>query len=342
WKSSRVCTWGSTTRTTSPPVPPFPPSGPPSGLNFSRCTDVQPCPPSPAARWRTTRSTNLDMVWAPPAGRDVVRARDAVRCCAVTAQMLSGAGREVMQTPPGPRGRPALRSWAATGSGLGAGRNDVDGLAATLGAELDRTGGEGEQRVVAATPHADARVEPGAALADQDLAGVDLLATEPLDAETLGVGIATVTGADRALLTCHVRVPPSGMTPAGAELVAVEAGSGLLDAGDLDDRQRLTVALPLVVAGLVLELVDPDLGPLGLVDDPAGDRDLGQGVGFEGDGRAVHHEDRGQRHRGAGLALDLLDLDKVPFGDLVLLAAGLDDRVHGGLPLASRVCGHLW
>src|SRR5699024_11921865 len=131
--------------------------------------------------------------------------------CAVTAQMLSGAGREVMQTPPGPRGRPALRSWVATGSGLGAGRNDVHGLAATLGAELDRTGGEGAQRVVAATPHADARVESGAALADQDLAGVDLLATEPIDAETLGGGIPTVTRAVRALPTCHARGPASGM-----------------------------------------------------------------------------------------------------------------------------------
>src|SRR5699024_1197030 len=77
---------------------------------------------------------------------------------------------------------------------------------------------------------------------------------------------------------------------------------------------------------------------LGLLDDLAGDADLGQSVGIGGDRRTIDDEDRGQRHGGAGLALDLLDLDVVPFGDLVLLAAGLDDRVHGGLPLASRVC----
>ena len=70
--------------------------------------------------------------------------------------------------------------------------NDVDGLAAALDAELDRTGGRGEQRVVAATADVDAGVEVGAALADEDLAGLDDLAAEPLDAEALGVGVATV------------------------------------------------------------------------------------------------------------------------------------------------------
>ena len=60
WKcrSSSVCTWGSTTSTTLPPRPPLPPSGPPRGLNFSRCTEAQPLPPLPARAWITTRSTN--------------------------------------------------------------------------------------------------------------------------------------------------------------------------------------------------------------------------------------------------------------------------------------------
>src|ERR1700712_5080359 len=50
----------------------------------------------------------------------------------------------------------------------------------------------------------------------------------------------------------------------------------LLDAGDFEHRQRLPVALPLVVAGLVLELVDADLRALGVLEDLAGDRNLGQ------------------------------------------------------------------
>src|SRR5688572_25709204 len=49
----------STFSSTSPPRPPLPPSGPPSGLNFSRWMEEQPCPPSPAARCSTTRSTKV-------------------------------------------------------------------------------------------------------------------------------------------------------------------------------------------------------------------------------------------------------------------------------------------
>src|SRR2546430_2305830 len=82
-------------------------------------------------------------------------------------------------------------------------RNDVDSLATALHAELDRTRLQGEQRVVAATADVDAGVELGAALADQDLTGLDHLAAVALDAEVLGIGIATVAGAGRTLLVCH-------------------------------------------------------------------------------------------------------------------------------------------
>ena len=65
-------------------------------------------------------------------------------------------------------------------------------------------GDEREQRVVAATADAVARVEVGAALADEDLAGVDGLAAEALDAQALSVRVATVARRGRALLVCHV------------------------------------------------------------------------------------------------------------------------------------------
>src|SRR6478736_9144820 len=99
------------------------------------------------------------------------------------------------------------------------------------------------------------------------------------------------------------------------ERVESAGGSGLgrpdRNTGDLDLGQRLTVTLPLVVAGLVLELVDDDLRALGVRDDLAGHGDLGQSIGLRGDGGPVHHQDRGQGHRSAGLALELLDLDDV-------------------------------
>ena len=43
----------------------------------------------------------------------------------------------------------------------------------------------------------------------------------------------------------------------------------------------------------------------------------------------VHDEDRGQRDLVARRAGELLDDDHIALGDPVLLAAGLDDRVHG-------------
>src|SRR5205823_7984058 len=100
------------------------------------------------------------------------------------------------------------------------------------------------------------------------------------------------------------------------------------DAGHLDPGQRLAVTLALVVAGLVLELVDPDLRTLGVCDDLAGHRDTRQRGGVGDDVGTVDDQYRGQRDRVAGRADELLDLDHVARGDLVLLAAGLDDRVH--------------
>src|SRR6478735_8425090 len=82
-------------------------------------------------------------------------------------------------------------------------RNDVDGLAATLGAERHLPGDQREQGVVTATTHALTGVELGPALPDDDLARVHRLPAEPLDPEPLGVGVAPVAGAGRALLVCH-------------------------------------------------------------------------------------------------------------------------------------------
>ena len=85
-------------------------------------------------------------------------------------------------------------------------RDDVDRLAATLGAELDSTGLECEQGVVATASDVHTGVELGAALADQDLTGAHPLPAETLHTETLGVGITTVARAGRALLVCNLSV----------------------------------------------------------------------------------------------------------------------------------------
>src|SRR5699024_9399985 len=125
--------------------------------------------------------------------------------------------------------------------------DDVDDLAATTAAELDGTRGEGEERVVAATADVQARVEVRAALADDDLTGADDLAAEALDTEALGVRVATVARGTRAFLVCH------GGTCFPAEECREEEllDQELLDLGDLETRQLLTVSLALAVPGLV-------------------------------------------------------------------------------------------
>ena len=67
-------------------------------------------------------------------------------------------------------------------------------------------------------------------------------------------------------------------------------------------------------------------------DDLARHRDTGQGLGVAGHGRAVDDEQGRQGDGSADTPGDLLDLEDVTDGDLVLLAAGLDDGVHGGAP----------
>src|SRR4028118_288749 len=86
---------------------------------------------------------------------------------------------------------------------------DPDGLAAATGAEGDRSRQQREQRVVAAAADTEAGVEVGAALAHDDLAGLDDLTAEALHAEALGVGVAAVAGGRGALFVSHVVVSPS-------------------------------------------------------------------------------------------------------------------------------------
>src|SRR4051794_23236965 len=100
------------------------------------------------------------------------------------------------------------------------------------------------------------------------------------------------------------------------------------DAGDPDVGQGLTVALPLVVAGLVLELVDLDLRALAVPDDLAGHGDLGQGRRVAGDGLAVDQQDRREGDGVARLAGETVHGEPVADSHLVLAAPGLHDCVH--------------
>jgi len=105
---------------------------------------------------------------------------------------------EQQRKSPGRIGRGSCQfalCWASARRSVGDGvSNDVDDPTATTLAELDDAVLQGEQAVVFGQADVVARVEPGAALADQDAAGGDDRATEFLDSEALCVGVTTVAG----------------------------------------------------------------------------------------------------------------------------------------------------
>src|SRR5687768_12458034 len=111
--------------------------------------------------------------------------------------------------------------------------------------------------------------------------------------------------------------------------------SGLVDASDLHLGVPLAVTLALLVTGLVLVLQNPDLRTLGLAEDLGGDREPAR---LGGHVAVVDDEHRRQRNRGTDLAGDLVHLEDVTDGDLLLPAAATNDRVHRGtllLPTCS-------
>src|SRR5436190_11960685 len=83
-------------------------------------------------------------------------------------------------------------------------RDDVDDAAALALAESDRAVDQCEQGVVAADADVAARVELGAALADDDRASRELRAAEHLHAEALGVRVTTVAGGPASLCLGHL------------------------------------------------------------------------------------------------------------------------------------------
>src|SRR6478735_4680237 len=101
------------------------------------------------------------------------------------------------------------------------------------------------------------------------------------------------------------------------------------DVGDLDLGVLLAVTLALLVAGLVLVLLDDDLGALGGAEDLDGDAGLVEAG--RGDRLAVDDHDHRQRQRVADRRRDLVDLDDVTDGNLLLGGACAHDRVHRGL-----------
>src|SRR5690606_27897590 len=106
-------------------------------------------------------------------------------------------------------------------------------LLRAAGGELHLAVGQREQGVVAAKADVDARMELGATLADDDVAGLDGLATIDLDAQHLRVGIATVARGTYAFFMCH----------GDLSLLAATGNAGDLDFGVVLAMARLLAVM---------------------------------------------------------------------------------------------------
>ena len=96
--------------------------------------------------------------------------------------------------------RPALRKFLLL---------DRAALAVTAHAlEMNAAIHQSKQCVIAADAHALTRMNVGAALTDQNVAGQHELTVAALDAETLGLGITAVLGRAYAFCLCQCSLPP--------------------------------------------------------------------------------------------------------------------------------------
>jgi hypothetical protein len=134
------------------------------------------------------------------------------------------------------KGSPPEKICLALGS-----LNNVYNLAATFGAELNFASLKSEQGVVFTLTDVYARVKVSAALANNDFACVNYLACITLNAKTLRIGIAAVTGGTNTFFGSHFSVSP------------------LLNLFDLNASQFRAETLALFVTGLVFVLLDDDL-----------------------------------------------------------------------------------
>src|SRR5262249_24537129 len=141
-----------------PPLPPSPPDGPPRGTYFSRRNATQPLPPSPPFTKILASSTNTGKSYQEtPPDRGSSGAWERTR--------------PSPQRPPGDVYATAERGNLIGGFGFGGGDADEAAAAAT-GFKIYVAGDQRKQCVVFSLAHVLARLGLGAALGNQNRAGI--------------------------------------------------------------------------------------------------------------------------------------------------------------------------
>src|SRR5208283_5335161 len=84
---------------------------------------------------------------------------------------------------------------------------DVGVLLGALDAKLNHAVSLGEQGVIGADTDVHAGPIGRSALANQNIAGQDILAAELLDAQSLGVRVAAIASTAAGFFVCHLKSP---------------------------------------------------------------------------------------------------------------------------------------
>ena len=214
--------------------------------------------------------------------------------------------------------------------------------------ELNGTVDQREQRVVLATANVLTRVDVRAVLTDENRARGYRLAGIALRAKALTAGVTAITGGTESFFVCHcvyllfryesnLLGDGSLGNSLGLCLDSLLGAGRSLDLHDLQLGELLTVTLQTTIALTLVELEDQLLLALELLNDLSGNLGLGQLVGIGDDLLTIVEEDDRQGDLVALIALDLLDGDDIVGGDLVLLAARVNDCVHVYLPFMHQL-----
>src|SRR6185437_7124225 len=316
-KSTSVFRPSSATSHTLPPSPPSPPLGPPNGMNFSRRKLAQPSPPLPACTLMMASSTNFIESRDKGVEDEGNGNRDKdTRECVTVADFRP---RNPLPVPRFPHRRKAPRLAGPSGFNVPRG-SPCDHMhhAAALGAfdrKLHLAVDQREQSVVAAESDTDARVELGAALAHDDVAGFDDLAAVQLHAEVFRVGVAAVARRTYALFMCH----------GGFSLLAATG-----DAGDLDFGVMLPVTHLLAMVLAAAEFHDAQLVGAAVVAHLGGDAGARDVRAADGDALAfAYQQNLVEGNGGIGLGIQFFDAKDFALHHAVLVTAGNNDCVHG-------------
>lgn len=213
--------------------------------------------------------------------------------------------------------------------------------------ELNGTVDQREQRVVLATANVLTRVDVRAVLTDENRARGYRLAGIALRAKALTAGVTAITGGTESFFVCHCvyllfryecNLLGDGSLGNSLSLCldSLLGAGGSLNLHDLQLGELLTVTLQTTIALTLVELEDQLLLALELLNDLSGNLGLGQLVGIGDDLLTIVEEDNRQGDL-ALIALDLLDGDDIVGGDLVLLAARVNDCVHVYLPFMHQL-----